>query len=79
MATLDELRAAAAAQATQIESVRWLGVPELALRWNVSRASVRKIPREQLPYITFGGTSVRRYKPTDVEHFESTAKWGTAA
>lgn len=76
---LEALRAAANAQATQMESSRWLGVPELALRWNVSRASVRKIPRDKLPYITFGGTSVRRYKPADVEHFESTEKWGHAA
>ncbi|HEY4307722.1 MAG TPA: hypothetical protein VGM82_24820 [Gemmatimonadaceae bacterium] len=79
MARGDDVRAAALSHGQQIESKGWLGVPALAARWNVSRKSVRNIPREQLPYITFGGTSVRRYKPADVEHFESTAKWGNAA
>lgn len=76
---MTDVRHEAMAHATQIEAARWLGVPELAERWAVSRTSVRKIPRDQLPYITFGGTSVRRYNPADVAHFESTAKWGASA
>ncbi|HEY4306546.1 MAG TPA: hypothetical protein VGM82_18870 [Gemmatimonadaceae bacterium] len=42
----------------------------------MSRGSVRKIARDKLPYLEFGGTNTRRYDPADVERYEQTAKHG---
>ena len=71
---LDEIRARAHEHAKQIESVHWLGVKELATHWGVSAATVRKIPRAQLPYLLFGESAIRRYEPRDIEQFETTMK-----
>jgi hypothetical protein len=69
--TVEELRAEAADHARQIESVHWLSVNDLRARWAVSAVVIRQIPREKLPYITLGETSIRRYRPDDVERFEA--------
>lgn len=63
----------------QLEARGWPGVKQLADRWHVSRATVRKIPREKLPYISFGDSDVRRYDPADVALFEEREKQGVAA
>jgi hypothetical protein len=76
---LAELRELAKAHARQLEAVVWLSVGDLAVRWNVSPATVRKVSRDALPYLTLGGSSVRRYDPRDVEHYEAESKRGSAA
>lgn len=63
----------------QIVARSWPGVPDLAARWGVSRATVRKIPRDRLPYLDFGGTHIRRYDPADVASYEEREKQGAAA
>lgn len=57
----------------------WPGVKQLAERWGISRALVRKIDRVKLPYLAFGETDVRRYDPADVEMYEQREKTGVAA
>lgn len=79
MASIEELRAAARDHAKQLEAVQWLGVKDLAARWGVSPGTVRKVPRDQLPYLTFGDSDWRRYDPRDVEQYEAHAKTGEAA
>lgn len=64
------------AHTLQLASARWMTVQQLAARWKLARATVRGIPRDRLPYITFGSSNVRRYDPVDVEAFERTAKLG---
>lgn len=76
---LERLRAEAAEHGAQLAAAGWPGVPELAAKWGVSRPSVRKIPREHLPYLEFGDTKMRRYDPADVARYEQTAKHGHAA
>lgn len=78
MATLEELRAKAALHTRQLESVHWLGVEALAVRWGVSKGTVRKIARQALPYLTFGETMIRRFDPRDVETYEAEMKRGAA-
>lgn len=63
----------------QIEAVRWMPASDLAARWGVSVKTVRKIPRDALPYLTLGSSDVRRYDPRDVEAYEAANKRGTAA
>lgn len=63
----------------QLQAQGWPGVPELAAKWGVSRATVRKIARERLPYLEFGGTHIRRYDPADIVAFEEREKAGVAA
>lgn len=63
----------------QLQASGWPGVAVLARKWGVSRKTVRDIPRDQLPYISFGQSDVRRYDPDDVERFEAKAKKGIAA
>ena len=65
--------------ARQIESHRWPGVKELSQKWGISRALVRAIPRDELPYLTFGESDVRRYDPADVAEYERSHKRGQAA
>jgi hypothetical protein len=43
-------------------------------RWGVGRATVLRIPREQLPYLEFGSSKMRRYAPDDVARFEAEQK-----
>lgn len=76
MPTLADLRAQAQQHARQIDAVRYLTVQELAVRWHTTDDAVRAIPREQLPYIAFGKSKMRRYDPRDVEAFEDTQKRG---
>lgn len=78
MATIHDMREAAKAHSRQIEAVLWLSVQDLAARWGVSAGTVRKVPREALPYLTLGSSTVRRYDPRDVEQYEATAKQGAA-
>ena len=73
--TIAELRLEAAQHAKQIEAVLWLSVQDLVTRWGVSSPTVRKIPRETLPYLTLGESAVRRYDPRDVEAYEQRAKY----
>lgn len=63
----------------QLQARGWPGVPQLAARWHISRALVRAIPRDRLPYISFGQSDVRRYDPADVDAFEVREKQGAAA
>lgn len=74
MPSIADLRAGAEAHARQLESIHWLGTKELMLRWGIAKETVRAIPREQLPYLLFGETNIRRYDPRDVEAFESEQK-----
>lgn len=76
MPTIDDLRAEARAHARQLEAVHWLGVSDLAARWGVSPATVRKIDPAKLPYLPFGESRVRRYDPRDVEQYEAQEKQG---
>lgn len=78
MDRLAELRAQAAEHARQLEAVLWLTVGDLAVRWKVSPATVRKIDRARLPYLTLGQSGVRRYDPRDVESYEAESKRGAA-
>lgn len=78
MPTIDELRAGAAEHTKQLDAVHWLTVNHLAARWRVSPGTVRKIPREQLPYLPFGKSNQRRYDPRDVEHYEMMQKHAVA-
>lgn len=73
------LREAARQHARQIEAVQWLGVQDLAGRWGVGVGTVRKIPRDVLPYLELGDSHIRRYDPRDVESYESVAKMGKAS
>lgn len=66
-------------QQRQIEARGWPGVKELHERWGISRALVRAIPREKLPYLTFGQSDVRRYDPSDVAAYEDREKRGDVA
>lgn len=79
MDRLTQLRTLAKEHSRQLEAVLWLSVGDLAVRWSVSPATVRKIPRASLPYLLLGGSGVRRYDPRDVESYESSAKRGDAA
>ena len=63
----------------QLEARGWPGVKQLAERWGISRALVRRIPRKNLPYLTFGDSDVRRYDPADVDAYEQNEKQGAAA
>lgn len=75
-AELDAIRAAARAHARQIDAVRFATVQQLAERWVISEDAVRAIPREQLPYLQFGRSRMRRYDPRDVERYEEAQKLG---
>ena len=77
--TVSEIRAEAAAHARQIEAVLWMETRDLAARWGVSLSTVRKIPRDKLPYLTLGETHVRRYHPDDVAAFETASRQEPAA
>lgn len=68
-----------AAHERQLEAVHWLSVQDLAARWAISGATVRKVPRDKLPYLLFGDSQVRRYDPRDVERFEDEQKRESAA
>lgn len=59
-----------------MEARGWPGVKYLAERWGISRALVRGIPRERLPYLAFGQSDVRRYDPADIEAYEAREKQG---
>lgn len=72
MPDLDTIRTAAAVHETQLQSATWLGTRDLMARWGLGRDTVLEIPREQLPYLSFGTSKMRRYKPEDVEAFEAT-------
>jgi hypothetical protein len=51
----------------------YLTIQDLAARWQVSRATVRAIPRDELPYIEFGQGALlkrRRYDPRAVAEYE---------
>lgn len=72
------IRAAAREHARQLEAVEWPGVPELQARWRIGAATIRLIPRDKLPFLTFGKSDVRRYDPRDVEAYEQTEKRGAA-
>lgn len=74
MPSIEELRAARDAHAKQIEAVHWLTVQDLAARWGIAPGTVRKIPRDLLPYLPFGQSKQRRYDPRDVERYEETQK-----
>lgn len=63
----------------QLQAPGWPGVKDLADRWGVSRRNVRKIPREKLPYLSFGDSDIRKYDPADVAAFEEREKRGAAA
>lgn len=76
---LAELREAAKAHSKQLDAVLWLSVSDLAIRWQVSPKTVRKISRDALPYLELGKSTVRRYDPRDVESYEANAKRGDAA
>lgn len=76
MPSVAEMRAGAADHARQLDSVRWLGVKDLVLRWGIAKATVRAIPRDRLPYLLFGESNVRRYDPRDVEAYEDAEKRG---
>jgi hypothetical protein len=74
MTTLETLRADARAHNERFEARAWLTVAQLAARWNVSKTTVRAIPRDVLPYKTFGrGEQLhrRRYHPDDVAAYEA--------
>lgn len=74
MPTIDDIRAAAAEHARQLESVRWLSVADLVARWGVSQTTIRAIAADDLPYLLFGKSRVRRYDPRDVEAYEDRMK-----
>lgn len=61
-------------QERQLQARGWPGVKQLAERWGLTRYSVRHIPREKLPYLSFGLTDIRRYDPMDVDAFEQREK-----
>lgn len=63
----------------QLQARGWPGVPDLARKWGVSRATVRKIDRAKLPYLSFGNSDMRRYDPVDIAAFEERGKRGEAA
>lgn len=63
----------------QLQARGWPGVPFLARRWGVSSKVVRDIPRDRLPYISFGQSDMRRYDPADIAAFEEREKRGAAA
>lgn len=79
MDRIAELRELAKAHSRQLEAVLWLSVGDLAVRWSVSPATVRKVSRQALPYLLLGESNVRRYDPRDVESYENNAKRGDAA
>lgn len=79
MTDLDEIRAAAAEHDEQLQASTWWKTKDLAARWGVSRDTVLAIPREKLPYLEFGNSNMRRYKPDDVLAFEENEKRGEAA
>jgi hypothetical protein len=55
------IRVRAAAHDESIESGRWPTAAQLAARWNLSVTAVYEIPRELLPYKSFGkGARPRR-------------------
>jgi hypothetical protein len=76
VATIEQLRERAAAHARQLDAVLYLKVNDLAARWGVDPEQVTLIPREQLPYLEFGGSRSRRYDPRDIEAYEERAKRG---
>jgi hypothetical protein len=78
MATLAELRERAKQHARHIDAVVYVTVQDLAARWGVDDETVRLIPREQLPYLEFGKSRMRRYNPDDVLAYEASAKAGAA-
>jgi hypothetical protein len=67
------------AHARQLDAVNWVSAAQLGKRWSVSARTVREIPRGDLPYLTLGGSHVRRYDPRDVEAYEEREKRGNAA
>ena len=77
-----KIRAEAAKHQAELEAMRWLTVDKLARRWGVAPKTVRKIPRESLPYMTVGGGEARehrRYNPADVETYEAQQRNAGAA
>lgn len=71
MSDLSTIRAAAAAHDEQIQATGWYKAVDLMERWNVGRDTVLAIPRDKLPFLEFGGSHMRRYKPADVEAYEA--------
>ena len=56
-----------------MESAQWFTSAQLAARWNVGQTTVLMIPKETLPYRTFGlgKRPRRRYAPAAVLAFEA--------
>lgn len=74
---LASIRSRARQHQEELESLRWFTPQRLAARWDVSATTVMDIPRDQLPYKTFGSGEKlkrRRYHPDDVAAFESTGR-----
>jgi hypothetical protein len=68
------IRERAAAHERELDvGLTYLTIQDVAQRWKVSRATVRAIPADELPYIPFGNGSQlkrRRYHPADVMRYE---------
>lgn len=73
MPTRGELRDALE---STLPGTSWFTPASLAKRWNVSSKTVRKIPRERLPYREFGVGEHprRRYKPEWVYAYENSGQ-----
>jgi hypothetical protein len=73
--TLAELREDAARRNVALDRGASFTVRELAERWKLGETTVRDIPRDELPYMSFGRGLVhrrRRYRRADVERYEQT-------
>lgn len=71
---LSIVRERAKQHAEDLDAATWLTVSDLAARWRVSRATVRAIPRDVLPFKEFGGGQKlhrRRYHPATVAAYEA--------
>lgn len=81
-ARLDRIRARQQEHNDALESTQWFTSAQLAARWNVGQTTVLMIPRDALPYRTFGlgKRPRRRYSPAAVEAFEqSDARYSKSA
>lgn len=71
---LSVVRERAAAHERELDiGLTYLTIQDVADRWKVSRATVRAVPADELPYMEFGRGAVlkrRRYHPADVRRYE---------
>lgn len=78
MPTLAEIRARAQRHQDELDrDTRFFTVTDLAVRWHVSRQTVRAISKTVLPYVNLGSGLIRearRYHPDSVSSYESSLR-----